>query len=38
VKTLVNMQNGTIEMNSTVNQGTTCIIELDFDIVIQEKK
>jgi CheY-like chemotaxis protein len=38
VKTLVNMQNGTIEMNSTVNQGTTCIIELDFDVVIQEKK
>ena len=38
VKTLVNMQNGTIEMNSTVNQGTTCIIELDFDMVLQETK
>ncbi|OAB27294.1 Signal transduction histidine kinase [Flavobacterium fryxellicola] len=38
VKTLVNMQNGTIEMSSTVNEGTTCKIELDFDIVIQEKK
>ncbi|MDI6049954.1 7TM diverse intracellular signaling domain-containing protein [Flavobacterium sp. XS2P24] len=38
VKTLVDMQNGTIEMESKVNQGTTCIITLDFDIVPQENK
>ncbi|MBP2284554.1 signal transduction histidine kinase/ActR/RegA family two-component response regulator [Flavobacterium sp. CG_23.5] len=38
VKTLVDMQNGTIEMNSKVNEGTTCKITIDFDVVIQEKK
>lgn len=38
VKTLVDMQSGTIEMKSKVNQGTTCIITLDFDIVPQEEK
>ena len=38
VKTLVDMQNGTVEMESKVNQGTTCVITLDFDIVPQENK
>ncbi|MBC7845742.1 MAG: response regulator [Flavobacterium sp.] len=32
VKTLVDMQNGTIRMDSSVNEGTTCTIEIDFDI------
>ena len=38
VKTLVDMQNGTVEMDSKVNEGTTCKITLDFDVVLQEKK
>jgi signal transduction histidine kinase/ActR/RegA family two-component response regulator len=37
VKALVDMQNGTIDMDSKVNEGTTCIITLDFDIVPQEE-
>ncbi|WP_240723471.1 hybrid sensor histidine kinase/response regulator [Flavobacterium sp. GT3P67] len=38
VKTLVDMQNGSIELDSKVNEGTTCIITLDFDIVPQQEK
>ena len=38
VKTLVDMQNGTVEMDSKVNKGTTCKITIDFDVVLQEKK
>jgi CheY-like chemotaxis protein len=38
VKTLVDMQNGTVEMDSKVNEGTTCKITLDFDVILQEKK
>jgi signal transduction histidine kinase/ActR/RegA family two-component response regulator len=38
VKTLVNMQKGTVEMDSIENEGTTCKISLDFDVVPQEKK
>jgi signal transduction histidine kinase/ActR/RegA family two-component response regulator len=38
VKTLVDMQNGTIDMDSEVNKGTTCVITLDFDIVPLEEK
>lgn len=30
VKTLVDMQNGTVNMESTVNEGTTCTISIDF--------
>ena len=37
VKTLVDMQNGTITMDSRVNEGTTCIITIDFDIPPQQK-
>jgi CheY-like chemotaxis protein len=32
------MQNGTIDMDSEVNKGTTCVITLDFDIVPLEEK
>ncbi|MFV8270215.1 7TM diverse intracellular signaling domain-containing protein [Flavobacterium sp. GT2N3] len=38
VKTLVDMQHGTVEMESKVNVGTTCRITLDFDIVPQGEK
>ena len=38
VKTLVDMQNGTIEMDSTENVGTTCTITIDFEVVVPEKK
>ena len=38
VKNLVDMQTGNLEMNSTVNEGTTCKITLDFDVVLDEKK
>lgn len=37
VKTLVDMQDGTIEMDSKVNEGTTCIITLDFEVLPQEE-
>jgi CheY-like chemotaxis protein/nitrogen-specific signal transduction histidine kinase len=36
VKTLVDMQNGTIKLESKIGEGTTCTIALDFDII--EKK
>ncbi|MFV8328477.1 7TM diverse intracellular signaling domain-containing protein [Flavobacterium sp. ZS1P14] len=38
VKTLVDMQNGTIVMNSKINEGTTCIITIDFDVSPEKKK
>jgi len=38
VKTLVDMQGGTIQMESTVDVGTTCTLTIDFDIVVPEKK
>lgn len=38
VKTLVDMQNGTIEMDSKINEGTTCVITIDFDISPEQKK
>lgn len=37
VKTLVDMQNGTISMNSYVGKGTSCKITIDFEIVEQQK-
>lgn len=37
VKTLVEMQKGSIRMNSIVDKGTTCTISIDYDIVIREK-
>jgi signal transduction histidine kinase/CheY-like chemotaxis protein len=37
VKTLVDMQNGTILMDSKVNEGTTCKITIDFDVAEQQK-
>jgi signal transduction histidine kinase/CheY-like chemotaxis protein len=36
VKTLVDMQGGTIAMNSKVGEGTTCTITLDFDIAAEK--
>jgi two-component system, sensor histidine kinase LadS len=36
VKTLVDMQKGTIKLESKIGEGTTCTIALDFDII--EKK
>jgi CheY-like chemotaxis protein len=38
VKTLVDMQNGTIVMTSEINEGTTCTIALDFDVSPERKK
>lgn len=38
VKTLVDMQNGTIEMDSKINEGTTCVITIDFDISTEQRK
>ncbi|MFV8340786.1 7TM diverse intracellular signaling domain-containing protein [Flavobacterium sp. XS2P39] len=38
VKTLVDMQNGTIKMDSKINEGTTCVITIDFDISTEQKK
>ncbi|MDI1255971.1 MAG: 7TM diverse intracellular signaling domain-containing protein [Flavobacterium sp.] len=38
VKTLVDMQHGTIEMNSEVNKGTVCKITLDFPIAVVQMK
>lgn len=37
VKTLVDMQNGTIKMDSKVNEGTTCIITIEFDVPPQQE-
>ncbi|EIA08037.1 hybrid sensor histidine kinase/response regulator [Flavobacterium frigoris] len=37
VKTIVEMQNGTISMNSYVGKGTSCKITIDFDVVEQKK-
>ncbi|MFV5698040.1 7TM diverse intracellular signaling domain-containing protein [Flavobacterium sp. ZT3R17] len=37
VKTLVDMQNGTVLMDSKVNEGTTCKITIDFDVAEQQK-
>jgi len=37
VKTLVDLQGGTVEINSEVNKGTTCQIILDYDIAEQKK-
>jgi len=36
VKTLVDMQGGTVEMKSEVNKGTTCKITIDYDVVEQK--
>ncbi|MES2239698.1 MAG: 7TM diverse intracellular signaling domain-containing protein [Bacteroidota bacterium] len=33
VKTLVDMQGGTVEINSEINKGTTCKIVIDYEIV-----
>lgn len=38
VKTLVDMHKGSVEIISKVDEGTTCIIIIDFDIAIQTKK
>lgn len=38
VKTLVDMQKGTIKMESAENVGTTCTITIDFEVVVPEKK
>lgn len=38
VKSLVDMQHGTVLMDSKVNVGTTCSITLDFDILPQDVK
>ncbi|WP_121364981.1 hybrid sensor histidine kinase/response regulator [Flavobacterium limicola] len=38
VKTLVDMQNGTIEMDSKINEGTTCVIIIDFAVSAEQKK
>lgn len=37
VKTLVEMQNGSIKMSSVVDKGSTCTITIDYDVVIREK-
>jgi signal transduction histidine kinase/ActR/RegA family two-component response regulator len=37
VKTIVDMQNGDILMNSYVGKGTSCKITIDFDVVQQKK-
>lgn len=37
VKTLVDMQNGSIKMDSMVNVGTTCVITIDFEVSEQKK-
>ncbi|RZJ30488.1 MAG: response regulator, partial [Flavobacterium sp.] len=37
VKTLVDMQGGTIKMDSTPGEGTICTIAIDYDIVKMEK-
>ena len=38
VKTVVDMQSGNVEMKSRVNEGTTCKITIDYDVVQHEKK
>ncbi|MCG9791048.1 hybrid sensor histidine kinase/response regulator [Flavobacterium algicola] len=37
VKTLVNMQGGTISLNSYANKGTCCVVTLDYDVVSDAK-
>jgi signal transduction histidine kinase/CheY-like chemotaxis protein len=37
VKTLVDMQKGTVKMDSKLGEGTTCTITIDFDIVPQQE-
>ncbi|RDI50440.1 hybrid sensor histidine kinase/response regulator [Flavobacterium glaciei] len=38
VKTLVDMQNGTIQMNSKINEGTTCVVTIDFAVSTEKRK
>jgi len=38
VKALVEMQKGTIELESKVNEGTTCTIIIDFDVASHQEK
>ena len=38
VKTLVDMQNGSIDIESKVGEGTTCKIAIDYDIVAKQKE
>ena len=38
VKTLVDMQNGTIQMDSKINEGTTCVITIDFAVSAEQRK
>ena len=38
VKTLVDMQGGSIQMDSKINEGTTCVIKIDLDISIEKRK
>ncbi|RTY87852.1 hybrid sensor histidine kinase/response regulator [Flavobacterium sp. RSP49] len=37
VKTLVDMQNGSIKMDSVINVGTTCVLTIDFEVSEQKK-
>ncbi|MEZ7513768.1 hybrid sensor histidine kinase/response regulator [Flavobacterium frigidarium] len=37
VKKLVDMQNGSIEIDSKLGKGTTCTVVLDYDVVPQEE-
>ncbi|RTY82352.1 hybrid sensor histidine kinase/response regulator [Flavobacterium sp. ZB4P23] len=37
VKTLVDMQNGSIKMDSVINVGTTCVMTIDFEVSEQKK-
>ncbi len=38
VKTLVDMQKGSVDIQSTVGEGTVCTIKIDFEIAIASKK
>lgn len=38
VKTLVDMQNGTIQMDSKINEGTTCVVTIDFAVSTEKRK
>ncbi len=37
VKKLIDMQNGSIEIDSKLGKGTTCTVALDYDVVAQEE-
>jgi CheY-like chemotaxis protein len=37
VKTLVDMQGGTIDIDSTLGEGTECHVRLEYDVITQEK-